>query len=118
MRVAIPVSSDGRVERVFDCATSLVVLDLRDRDRGKYFETAIRSRSMRERAREFAAMGINVVLCNEISQSFESLIRNGGIEVRTHHSGTVDEVMEAFVIGYLTRDRGSNDRPPAQVSIS
>ena len=55
MRVAIPVS-DGRVERVLDCATSLVVLDLRDEGRGKYFETEIRSRSMRDRASEFAAM--------------------------------------------------------------
>jgi len=117
MRVAIPVS-DGRVERVLDCATSLVVLDLRDEGRGKYFETEIRSRSMRDRAREFAAMGINVVLCNEISHSFKSLIRSGGIEVRTHHSGTVDEVIEAFVVGCLTRDRAWNDRPPAQASVS
>lgn len=117
MRVAIPVS-DGRVERVLDCATSLVVLDLRDEDRGTYFETAIRSRSMRDRAREFAAMGIDVLLCNEISHALESLIRGGGIEVRGHHSGTVDDVIEAFVVGCLAGGRPWIDRSPAQVAAS
>jgi predicted Fe-Mo cluster-binding NifX family protein len=117
MRVAIPVS-DGRVDRVLDCATGFIVLDLRDEGRSHYFATSIGSRSMRDRARELVAMGINVVLCNEVSHSFESLIRRSGIEICTHHSGTVDDVIEAFVVGCFAGDRPYDSRRPAQASVS
>ena len=116
MRVAIPVS-DGRVERVFDSATALMVIDLRDGGRGNYFETPLRIRSMRNRARELAAMRVDVLLCMEISHALESLITAYGIDVQSQNAGTVDEVIEAFVDQHPFRRHSSDDQSPVLVAV-
>jgi predicted Fe-Mo cluster-binding NifX family protein len=116
MRVAIPVS-DGRVERVFDSATALMVVDLRNGNRGNYFETPLRIRSMRNRAREIAAMRVDVLLCHEISHALESLITAYGIEVRSQNPGMVDEVIQAFVDRQQPGRRPPDDESPALVAV-
>ena len=118
MRVAIPLSDDGRVERVFDGATTLMVIDLRGGDRGEYFETPMRNRSMKERARELSAMGVDVLLCNEISHALESLIASRGIKVHTHRFGRVDEVIEAFIDRRHEGKLAWGNRPPTLVAVS
>ncbi len=96
MRVAIPVS-DGLVERVFDNSTMLMVIDFRGDGRGEFFETPVTIRSLKERALELSAIGVDVLLCDEISHALESMIRAMGIVVQTNHSGRADEVAEAFI---------------------
>ena len=107
MRVAIPVS-DGLVERVFDNATMLMVIDFRGGDRVEFFETPVTNRSLRERARELSAIGVDVLLCDEISHALESMIRAAGIVVHTHRSGRADEVAESFVDQSLDEARPSH----------
>ena len=100
MRVAIPLSDDGRVERVFDGATTLMVIDLRGGDRGEYFETPMRNRSMKERARELSAMGVDVLLCNEISHALESLIASP-VRSLEYLGGKLIAYVTAALVGLL-----------------
>ena len=116
MRVAIP-ESDGRVERVFDSATTLMVIDLRDGGRGNYFETPLRIRSMRNRARELSAMRVDVLLCNEISHALESLVASYGIDVQSQNAGMVDEVIQALVERHQSRPRPSDHESPVLVAV-
>jgi predicted Fe-Mo cluster-binding NifX family protein len=116
MRVAIPVSDD-RVERVFESATALMVIDLRDGGRGNYFETPLRIRLMRNRARELAAMRVDVLLCHEISHALESLITAHGIEVQSQNAGKVDDVIQAFADRHRFRRASSNDHSPVLVAV-
>jgi predicted Fe-Mo cluster-binding NifX family protein len=109
MRVAIP-ESDGQVERIADTATSLMLIDLRDGVRGDQFRTPLRNRSMRDHARELAAMKINVLLCDEISHALKSLIAEYGIEVRPAHRGNVETVIDRFVDEYRSSTRPSQER--------
>ena len=109
MRVAIP-ESDGRVERVADRATRLMLVDLRDGKRGEQFRTPLRNRSMRDRARELAAMKIDVLLCDEISHALQSLIAECGIEVYPKRRGDVETVIDRFVDEYRSSSRPSHDR--------
>jgi predicted Fe-Mo cluster-binding NifX family protein len=117
MRVAIP-EADGRVERVFDCATRLVVIDFEDDGRSDSFSTPLRVRSMKNRARELAAMGVAVLLCNEISHALESLITAHGIEVRSQHSGRVDEIIENFFDSKSGNSRSPQGRVQQPAAVS
>ena len=115
MRVAIPIS-DGWVERVFDSATKLMVIDLRGGGRCEFFETPVTIRSLKERALELSAIGVDVLLCDEISHALESMIRATGIVVHTHHSGRADEVAESFISRDV--DQGRPLRYPRPVSVT
>jgi predicted Fe-Mo cluster-binding NifX family protein len=95
MRVAMPIS-DRRVARTFDSAPSLLVVDVNSGGRIEFFETPARFRSLRERAKELAAFGVDVVLCDGISHALESMILSRGIEVLQHVSGNVDEVLDTY----------------------
>lgn len=117
MRVAIP-DSGGRVERVADNATLLVVIDLRDGRREHGFETLLTNRSMRDRASELAEMRVDVLLCNEISHAFQSLIMAYGIEVQPRCTGSVDEVIERFVHRYRWGEIPLDDQSPQLDALS
>jgi len=95
MKVAIPVS-DGLVEAVFSNATTLVVIDFRG-GRGEYLEFPVTAQSLKERAQELSAFGVDVVLCAEICHSLKSMIAARGIDVLTGLSGPADEVFEDFI---------------------
>ena len=117
MRVAIPIS-DGWVERVFDSATMLMVVDLRGSGRGEFFETPVTIRSLKERALELSAMGVNVLLCDEISHALESMISAVGIVVHTHRSGRTDEVIDSFINRRLNEARPSYYPRPEPATVS
>ena len=95
MRIAIPVT-DGLVETVFSNATTLVVIDFRG-GRGEYSEFPVTAQSLKERAQELSAFGVDVVLCAEICHSLKSMITARGIDVHTGLSGPADEVFENFI---------------------
>ena len=117
MRVAIPVS-DGLVERVFDNAAMLMVIDFRGGGRGEFFETPVTIRSLKERALELSAMGVDVLLCDEISHSLESMIRATGIAVYTQRSGRADEVAESFISRDVDQGRPLHYPRPVSATIS
>jgi predicted Fe-Mo cluster-binding NifX family protein len=117
MRVAIPVSY-GWVERVFDCANMIMIFDFSNGRRGEYFETALRSGSKDCCARELSAMGIDVLICNEISRTLESAIRSCGIEVLSRRSGRVDEVIEDLVGEVRDGGIARRERSEAQAAVS
>jgi len=95
MKVAIPVS-DGLVETVFSNATTLVVIDFRG-GRDEYSEFPMTAQSLKERAQELSAFGVDVVLCAEMCHSLKSMITARGIDVHTGLSGPTDEVFEDFI---------------------
>lgn len=95
MRIAIPVS-DGLVETVFSNATRLVMIDYRG-GRGEYSEFPVTAQSLKERAEELSAFGVDVVLCAEMCHSLKSMITARGIDVHMGLSGSADEVFEDFI---------------------
>ena len=108
MKVAIPVS-DGLVETVFSNATTLVVIDFRG-GRGEYSELPVTAQSLKERAQELSAFGVDVVLCAEICHSLKSMITARGIDVHTGLSGPADEVFEDFVGRRRNESRSQESR--------
>jgi predicted Fe-Mo cluster-binding NifX family protein len=117
MRVAIPVSC-GWVERVFDCANMIMIFDFVNGRRGEYFETVLRSGSKDRCAKEFSAMGVDVLICSEISHTLEAALRSCGIDVRARRSGRVDEVIEDIGKELLARGIVREEKNRAQAAVS
>ncbi len=103
MRIAIP-ATDGLVETVFSSATTLLVVDLRG-GRGEYSEFPVTAQSLKERAQELSALGVDVLLCAEISHALKSMITARGIDVHTHLSGKADEIIEDFIGRHCNESR-------------
>ena len=95
MRVAIPLS-DGLVAPILDNAGSLLIVDLGNGGRPEYLETFVTNSSIRERADELASFGVDVVLCDQVSHALESMILAHGMDVLSHVTGNVDEVLDAY----------------------
>ena len=108
MRIAIPVT-DGLVETVFSSATTLVVVDLPG-GRDEYSEFPVTAQSLKERAQELSALGVDVVLCSEISHALKSMVTARGIDVHTHLSGTADEVIDEFTGRHQNESRPRESR--------
>ncbi len=113
MKVAIPVS-DGLVETVFSNATTLVVIDFRG-GRGEYSEFPMTAQSLKERAQELSAFGVDVVLCAEMCHSLKSMITARGIDVHTGLSGPTDEVFEDFIGRRRNESRPRGNRREALI---
>ena len=62
-------------------------------------------------------MRVEVLLCNEISHSLESLITAYGIEVHSKNAGSVDEVIEAFVDRHQPQKRPSEVQSPVLEAV-
>ncbi len=108
MKVAIP-ATDGLVETVFSNATTLVVIDFRG-GRAEYSEFPVTAQSLKERAQELSAFGVDVVLCAEICHSLKSMITARGIDVHTHLSGKAHEVFEDFIGRRRNKSRPQESR--------
>ena len=111
MRIAIPVTG-GLVETVFSSATTLLVVDLPG-GRGEYSEFPFTAQSLKEHAQELSALGVDVVLCAEISHALKSMITARGIDVHTHLSGKVDEVIDEFIRRHQNESRPRESRQEA-----
>ena len=108
MRIAIPVT-DGLVDTVFSSATTLLVIDVRG-GKGESSEFPVTAQSLKERAQELSAFGVDVVLCAEICHSLRSMIAARGIDVYTGLSGPADEVFEDFVGLHQNESRPQENR--------
>jgi predicted Fe-Mo cluster-binding NifX family protein len=95
MRVAIPLS-DGLVAPILDNADSLLIVDLGNRGPPEYLDTFVTHSSIRERADELASIGVDVVVCDQVSHALENMILAHGIHVLSHVTGKADEALETF----------------------
>lgn len=100
MRVGITLWN-GRVSPVLDAAERVTVVETGPggpRTRG---ETALSSETVRGRAGEIAALGLDVLICGAVSRPLGAMLTESGVMLVPWISGDVDEVLRAFGEGRL-----------------
>lgn len=97
MRFAIPVSGDW-VAPVFDDATRLLIIDIIPGRRPEQSELPSFVRPPEQRAAELKSLGIDMLVCNEISDRLAAFIRERGVEIRISLNQAVGGLM-AFLAG-------------------
>ncbi|VBB42667.1 Putative radical SAM domain-containing transcription regulator TrmB (modular protein) [uncultured Desulfatiglans sp.] len=103
MKVALTVWED-RISPLFDSAGMLLVADI-DRDglSGRRL-VPFAFDSPLTRAARLADLGIKVLICGGISESYANLIEVRGIRIVPFAAGPVERVLEAYLNGNLDRE--------------
>jgi predicted Fe-Mo cluster-binding NifX family protein len=98
MRLAIPVSS-GRISAAFDFARHVLLVEYEDGREVSRAEFLLEEEIPVNRARRLESLGVRVLICGAISWSLTEHLASAGIDVIPFVSGTVEEVLVAYLAG-------------------
>lgn len=107
MRIAVPISGDW-IAPVFDEATRLLIVDIGPGRRPEQSELPTFVRPPDQRAAELASLGIDMLVCDGISDRLARFIRARGIEIRVSLNRAVADLMS-----FLADEHCLNDWQPA-----
>jgi predicted Fe-Mo cluster-binding NifX family protein len=100
MKVAIPVCAEA-IATTIDFARELLVVDC-DGCREVHRSRLVLEQGLpANRAKRILRLNIQTLICGAISRPMAALIQNSGIQVIPLVSGSVDEVMAAFLADRL-----------------
>jgi predicted Fe-Mo cluster-binding NifX family protein len=104
MKLAIPVS-DGRVSTALDFARHLLLLEYKGDREVKRSELVLEEQIPLNRARRLETLGVRVLICGAISRSLGEHLDSAGIDVIPFVSGTVEEVLAAYLASEVESER-------------
>ena len=96
MKIAIPVWN-GFVSSVFDFAHSLLVVDLNGKQETNRLQIQLEQQTIPQWVNQLLGSGINVIICGAISRPLAATLTASNIKVIPFVSGSVDEVLEAYL---------------------
>jgi predicted Fe-Mo cluster-binding NifX family protein len=100
MKVALAIWN-GRISPVFDVARQVLLLDVEDGHTTARHEEALPGTDPHAQATRLAALGAQVLICGAISHPMAATLATNGVRVIPFTAGTVDEVVAAWLAGYL-----------------
>jgi len=104
MKIAIPVW-EGKVSPVFDTASRLLVLQVEDKKESSRFETYLNGQDLTQRCVRIQNSGVDILICGAISRHFCRMIMAAGINVIAWISGSLEDVLDAYLNGTLFHSR-------------
>lgn len=104
VRLAIPTWNNW-VSPVFDTANTLLVVDVENNREVGRSHAAIQTPILSQRIQLIADLNINVLICNAISRSLMRMVATSGPEVIAWRSGPVEEILQAYLDGQLSKPR-------------
>ncbi|MDY6973605.1 MAG: NifB/NifX family molybdenum-iron cluster-binding protein [Thermodesulfobacteriota bacterium] len=100
MKIAIPVW-EGKVSPVFDTASRLLVFQVEDKKETSRFETYLNEQDLAKRRVRIQDLGVDTLICGAISRHFRRMIMASGINVISWISGSLEDVLDAYLNGNL-----------------
>jgi predicted Fe-Mo cluster-binding NifX family protein len=104
MKVALTVWQN-RISPLFDSARRLLVVDFDNRRIVGRHRVIFDNESAAARASTLSALGVDILICGAISDSFVNSIKTHHIDIISFVSGNIDEVIEAYVSGTLGNEK-------------
>ena len=105
-KIAIP-EWQGQVSTVFDFAGKLLLIEIDGQRETRRTENLLPDEPILYRAFRLNNFGVDVLICGAISQPLALMISGSGIKVVPDISGSIDEVLNAYLAGRLTEQRFS-----------
>ncbi|MDH4239788.1 MAG: dinitrogenase iron-molybdenum cofactor biosynthesis protein [Phycisphaerae bacterium] len=96
MKIAIPVWN-GFVSSVFDFAHSLLIVDVEGKQERRRSQIQLEQQAIPQRVNQLVSSGIDVIICGAISRPLAETLTVSNIKVIPFVSGSVDEVLEAYL---------------------
>jgi len=102
-KVAIPYWQN-RISPVFDVAGRLLVVTMANGTEQGRQSVALIDRDIRARALTLSRLGVQVLICGNLSRPLQMAVAQQGIEVIAHICGDVEHVLAAYAGGRLLQD--------------
>jgi predicted Fe-Mo cluster-binding NifX family protein len=100
MKLALTVW-ENRISPLFDCARRLLIVEIVDQTAtGKHVES-FNYESPLSRATRLSDLGVKVLICGAVSDSFASMIETQGIRIIPFVAGAVKDVLDAYLTSGL-----------------
>ena len=99
-RIAIPVWNDC-VSNVVDFAHQLLLIEVEDSKDTKHTRIPFGWQATQQQVKQLAELKIDVLICGTLSRSLASMLMATRMEVIPFVTGPVDEVLNAYLNGYL-----------------
>ncbi len=96
MKIALPVWQ-GRISPVFDTAGLLRIVEFRNREEVKRWETPIGEDSFAGRVDLMRRLGVEVLLCGALSRPLAGLIVSQGITLVPWLAGDADQIVRSYL---------------------
>jgi predicted Fe-Mo cluster-binding NifX family protein len=100
MQVALTVW-EGRISPLFDATRMLLVANITERTITAWRYVPLECDSAFSRAAKLADLGVTTLICGGISELFANAIEAQGIRLIPFVSGTVQEVLDAYLNGQV-----------------
>jgi predicted Fe-Mo cluster-binding NifX family protein len=104
MKIAIS-EWKGIVSSVFDFAHYLLVVDIEGREETSRSQIHLEQQAIPQRVNQLVRSGIEVIICGAISRPLAETLTAYNIKVIPFVSGSVDEVLEAYLGDRLAEPR-------------
>lgn len=101
MRIGIPALRD-RISPVLDVSRHFLLVEAEGAEELSRREIDVPEGLAVVRAKQISKLGVDVLICGAISQSFEELLVSSGTRVIPNTCGKLEEVLSAFLSGQLT----------------
>lgn len=100
MKVALTVC-ENRISPVFDCAQLLLIVDVVGNSATDRHLESFCYESPFSRATRLSELGVKVLICGAVSDSFATMIETYDIRIIPFVAGPVEEVLDAYLMGRL-----------------
>jgi len=104
MKVAFTVW-ENRISPVFDCAQKLFIVDIIGHSVTGKDLVPFHYESPFSRATRLSDLGVKVLICGAVSDSFANMIETYGIRIIPFVAGAVEEVLDAYLMGTLSSSK-------------
>jgi len=88
-----------------DTCTQLCVLAPESKDGGAYWTAPLKKVSLYERVLEIQQLEVDLIICGAVSDLFQALLKEAGIQLICGIAGDIGEVIVAFRNGTLDQPR-------------
>lgn len=106
MKIAIPIYNDS-ISNVFDFAHRLLLVDIENGKEANRSEVALENQSLPQRVEQIKNLEASVLVCGAISRVLANMITASGIEVLPYVTGSIDDVLQAYLTGQLVKSEFS-----------
>lgn len=103
MKVALTVWEDS-VSTVCDFASTLLVFDVVGQDVKNKSFVPFKNDHFLSKVHQLETLGVQVLLCGAISRPLERMIRESGVTVVPWLRGSIEEVIDAYLVDGLSND--------------
>jgi len=104
MRIAVPIW-ENRVSPVLDTASRLLIVEKEEQREAIRSETLLEEQDIHRRCLRIKGLGIDILICGAVSQSFLKLLTASGIQIIYGISGNPEDVLDAYFEGTLDHTR-------------